>query len=89
MERHHWRLLKFLYAIRLDREERRSLVKRCVGWWPSLEAYIAEQLTGMELPLPPEVGAALIVVGQWCMDEELFAVVEEPGEGGGVFILRV
>lgn len=67
------RLGQILWRGRLSRWEREGLEERCEGWWPSLAAFVAEQLGGTRWPLPEE---ALDV-------QERFALIEDDG---GVFV---
>ena len=86
-ERHRWRLRGLLRRGGLQRWDIASFEERCEGWWPSLAAFVAEQMTGSTMPPPVELLGVLEEIGQSWIAEERFALLEEPG--GGVFVIRV
>ena len=45
-ERHGVRLGQILWRSRLNEWERKGIEERCEGWWPSLAAFVAEQMGG-------------------------------------------
>lgn len=89
MEKHHeMRLRALLEAFGASEWEIDALLERCDGWWPSLALFVAEQLGGTPWPLPDEALDVLDAVGQAWIDEERFSLIEEDGEGAGVFVIR-
>jgi hypothetical protein len=86
-ERHRWRLRGLLRRARLSRWDVSGIEERCEGWWPSLAAFVAEQMSGSTMPPPPELLGVLEAIGQSWIAEERFALLEE--DGGGVFVIRV
>lgn len=87
-ERQRMRLGQILWRSRLGRWEREGIEERCEGWWPSLAAFVAEQLGGTRWPLPEEALELLDLVGRSWMLEERFALIEDDGGEGGVFVIR-
>ena len=87
-ERHRVRLGQILWRSRLREWDRKGIEERCEGWWPSLAAFVAEQLGGTRWPLPEEALEVLEVVGRSWMVEERFALIEDDGDAGGVFVIR-
>jgi hypothetical protein len=87
-DRHRVRLGQILWRSRLREWDRKGLEERCEGWWPSLAAFVAEQLGGARWPLPEEALEVLEVVGRSWIDEERFALIEDDGGEGGVFVIR-
>jgi hypothetical protein len=73
-ERHRVRLGQILWRSRLGEWDRKGLEERCVGWWPSLAAFVAEQLSGTKAPPPAELVGVLEAVGQSWMAEVTRAV---------------
>lgn len=89
MEEHQRvRLGQILWRSRLREWDRKGLEERCEGWWPSLALFVAEQLGGTRWPLPEEALDVLDVVGRSWIDEERFALIEDDGGDGGVFVIR-
>jgi hypothetical protein len=84
-ERHRVRLGQILWRSRLREWDRKELEERCEGWWPSLAAFVADQLGGTRWPLPEEALDVLDVIGRSWIDEERFALIEDDG---GVFVIR-
>jgi len=84
-ERHRVRLGQLLWRSKLSKWDREGIEERCEGWWPSLAAFVAEQLGGTPWPLPDEALDLLDVVGRAWMAEERFALIEDDG---GVFVIR-
>ena len=87
-ERHRVRLGQILWRSRLNEWDRRGLEDRCEGWWPSLAAFVAEQLRATKEPPPPELLGVLEAVGESWMAEERFSLLEDEGGEGGVFVIR-
>lgn len=86
-ERHRWRLRSLLRRGGLSWWDVDGIAERCEGWWPSLAAFVAEQMTGSAMPPPRELLGVLEAIGQSWLEEERFSLLEE--EGGGVFVIRV
>lgn len=87
-ERHRVRLEQILWRIRLSEWDRQGIEERCEGWWPSLAAFVAEQMSGTKLPPPAELLGVLEAVGQSWIDEERVTLLEDDGGEGGVFVFR-
>ena len=87
-ERHGVRLGQIQWRSRLNEWERKELEERCEGWWPSLAAFVAEQMSGTKLPPPAELLGVLEAVGQSWIDEERVTLLEDDGGEGGVFVFR-
>jgi len=86
-ERHRWRLRGLLRRGGLSKWDVRGIEERCEGWWPSLAAFVAEQMGGSRMPPPPELVGVLEEIGQPWIAEERFALLEDDSEG--VFVIRV
>ena len=88
-DRHRGRLRHVLQGIGLNSRECASLEGRCIGWWPSLAAFVVDRL-GELGELAPE--SALEQLGQDWIDEERISVFADEGDGlapAGVFVFRV
>ena len=89
MEEHHRvRLGQILWRSRLGEWDRKGIEERCVGWWPSLAAFVAEQLSGTKAPPPAELVGVLEALGQSWMADEQFSLLEDDGGEAGVFVIR-
>lgn len=88
MEKHHEeRLRALLTAFGASEWEMWGILERCEGWWPSLAAFVAKRLDESRWPVPAD-DATREQVGQAWIDEERFSLIEEDGEGAGVFVIR-
>lgn len=87
-ERHRVRLGQILWRSRLNEWDRKGIEDRCEGWWPSLAAFVAEQLSATKEPPPPELVGVLEAVGESWMADERFSLLEDEGGEGGVFVIR-
>ena len=82
------RLGQILWRSRLGEWDRKGIEERCVGWWPSLAAFVAEQLSGTKAPPPAELVGVLEALGQSWMADEQFSLLEDDGGEAGVFVIR-
>lgn len=86
-EDHRMRLRALLRGVGMQHWDIRSFEERCEGWWPSLSAFVAEEMSGSTAAPPAEMLASLEALGQSWIAEERIALLEDPG--GGVFVIRV
>lgn len=87
-ERHGVRLGQILWRSRLSEWERKGIEERCEGWWPSLAAFVAEQMSGTKSTPPAELLGVFEEVGRSWIAEERFSLLEDDGGEGGVFVIR-
>ena len=85
-EDHRLRLRVLLRRAGMQSFDIRGFEERCEGWWPSLVAFVAEEMSGGTTPPPAALLGVFEALGQSWIDEERIALLEDPGGGG--FVIR-